>query len=199
MPYEVVVDEEYNARWNAPLLSLEIKVEQEKKVRKPFHIVESPDFEEEEDTKNLELVKDEQEEVPSKIVYEAFKNPESGETPKIQTVQKMPFNLTTEDKVVTVVLYVPRAIEDTLNIDDNFISIETKNGQLYQAEINPPFPLKSNPIIKSNPVSTTLIFIETEEDEKAPEPEEEKKQEVDMTLPDVIPDLKNPLIYELEP
>ena len=198
LPYEVVVDEEYNAKWKMPLLTLEIKVKQQEKVRIPFRI--NNDFEEEDIKEDLELSTEPQQEVPPDIVYEAFKDPNSEEKPKVQTVQKMQFNLTTEDKVVTIVMYVPRAVPETLNVDNNYISIETKNGQLYQAEINPPFPLKSDPIIKSNPVSTTLIFIESDEESKPQEAVvEEQKKDDDMTIPDVLPALKNRMIYELEP
>ncbi|KAK8888033.1 hypothetical protein M9Y10_039093 [Tritrichomonas musculus] len=196
LPYEVVVNDDYSAKWKPPLLTLEIKVKQEKKIRRPFLIHEE---EEEIDDKNLETFNEPQQEVPPDVVYEAFKDPNSDEKPKVQTIQKMQYNMTTEDKVVTIVLYVPRAVESTLVVDDNYISIETKNGQLYQAEIKPPFPLKSDPVIKCNPVSTTLIFIETDEEEKPAENVDDKKKEEDMAIPEELPPMKNKFIYELEP
>ena len=196
LPYEVVVNDDYSAKWKPPLLTLEIKVKQEKKIRRPFLIHEE---EEEINDKNLETDNEPQQEVPPDIVYEAFKDPNSDEKPKVQTIQKMQFNMTTEDKVVTIVLYVPRAVESTLVVDDNYISIETKSGQLYQAEIKPPFPLKSDPIIKCNPVSTTLIFIEDDDEEKSVESNEIKQNDVDMEIPEKLPPMKNKFIYELEP
>lgn len=197
LPYEVIVNDDYSAKWKAPLLTLDIKVKQEKKIRRPFLLHQE---EEEENDKGLEQISEPQQEVPSNVVYEAFKDPETDEKPKIQTIQKMQFHMTTEDKVVTIVLYVPRADENTLVIDDNFISIETKSGQLYQAEIKPPFPLKSDPIIKSNPVSTTLIFIEKDESEvHSQESQENAPHQPEIDLSNGIPPLKNVYIYELEP
>jgi hypothetical protein len=114
----------------------------------------------------------------------------------IQEVKEAKFTLTVEEQVVTVVLYVPRAQEDTLVIADNVISIQARGGQPYQATINPPFPLRSKPIVKINPVMLYLIFVEREDEEPdtaPPEPEPE------FDLAEEIPPLRNPYIFDLEP
>jgi hypothetical protein len=112
-------------------------------------------------------------------------------------VREMKFSLTTEEKVVTVVLYVPRAREETLTIEDNVISVATKTGQLYQARIAPPFPLLSKPVVRANPVMVYLIFIEG--NDEAPLQEEGPAPLEPFNLEDEIPPLMNPYIYELEP
>jgi hypothetical protein len=187
LPFNVQTNVDYSASWGQQLLTLRLRVRQPAITRRPFELHETPDSDD--DTPAVQAL----EEIAAEAAAPA---PAAASDPGPQVVKEMKFSLTTEEKVVTIVLYVPRAREETLAIEDNVISITTKNGQLHRARIEPPFPLLSKPVIKANPVMVYLIFIEGDDER----PQEEGPAPLEpFNLEDEIPPLKNPYIFELEP
>ncbi|KAH0793855.1 hypothetical protein GPJ56_002277 [Histomonas meleagridis] len=186
LPYEVMTNTDYSASWSQMVLTLKVRVKPEKIERKPFHI------------ENKEPSDDEQE-VPQSVIKEAVRMNEDSPSTVNNVKELKPkiakFNLTQEEKVITVSLYVPRAQEETLIVENNHISVHTKDGQIYEANLNLPFTLRSKPIIKANPVTLYLIFIEN--DEESENESTEESQTPEETTDEIK--LKNPFIYELEP
>jgi hypothetical protein len=188
LSHEVQSHLDYRATWGEQLLTLRLKVKEPSVIRKPFV---APEVAKSDSGSDDEAVIEAIQEVQA----EALATSETRVDGAVQEVKEAKFALTVEDQVVTVVLYVPRAIEETLVIEDGVISIQAKGGQLYRAAIEPPFPLRSRPIVKINPVMVYLIFVEreveAEPEQPAPEPEIDFGEE--------IPPLQNPFIFELEP
>lgn len=189
LPFEVLTNVEYSASFGEQVLTLRLKVKPEKVNRVPFQVKEEPPSDPEDVDNN-----DEQQEIVealAEVQAEALKEP----TEKV--VKKAKFSLTTEERVVTVVLYVPRAREDTLRIVDNHISVETRDGQTYECDINPPFPLRSVPVTRTNPVTMYLIFVERDEtaEPAAPAPD---AAPAENTAELETHELQNPHIFELD-
>ena len=181
LPFEVLTNVEYSASFSEQVLTLRLKVRPQAVERKPFRLAEPEPV----DSSDDEVPAPE----PAKEEPKREKNPAQGPV----DVKEARFSLTTEEKVVTIVLYVARAVEDTLRIDGNHIEVATKDGTIYQCDVNPPFPLKSKPVMKTNPVSIYLVFVEGD-DEPEPEAPVDEEPVEGQTM-----ELRNPLIFELEP
>ena len=195
LPFEVLTNIEYSASFAQQVLTLKLKVKQIKVERKPFQVKEEQNSESdgEEKNDNQEEIVDALKEVQQEALKEDRDEKKGGE----KVIKQAKFSLTTEEKVVTVVLYVPRAKEDSLRIDGNHISVETKDGQIYECDINPPFPLKSVPVMRTNPVTMYLIFVEKEDEEKPVQKQEEEKIE-EILEQETVRELQNPYIYDLD-
>lgn len=188
LPFEVLTNVEYSASFAEQVLTLRLKVKPEKVQRIPFQVKEEPPSDHESDPEP----EDDQHEIVealAEVQAAALKQP----TEKV--VKQAKFSLTTEERVVTVVLYVPRALEDTLRISGNHISVDTRDGQTYECDINPPFPLQSVPVTRTNPVTMYLIFVEGNKPQDEPAPAQEAAPE---PADDISGELQNPHIFELD-
>lgn len=193
LPFEVVTNADLKASWNAKnyILTLTLPVKAPKKIRKQF--IEPEDQKEDED----EVPKSKFEEVSTEVAQTETKEKEKKKS-KTNPIKEANFLLTTEEKVATVVLYIPKIDTETIIIEKGSeIFFSDRNGQKYHASLNPQFPLISVPIMKQVGFHLTLIFIE--EEEKPEQPEESKvedtKSEDSVNLPMI---LKNKYIFELE-
>jgi hypothetical protein len=188
LPCEVQSHLDYSASWGQQLLTLRLKAEELRVVKRPF--INPAPAKSDSDSDDHAIV-----EAIEEIRAEAIAAPEAAPESVVTEVKEAKFALTVEDEVVTVVLYVPRAKEETLLVEDGVISIQAKGGQWYRAAVNSPLPLRSTPIVKINPVMVYLIFVERETEPAPEEPEPEPEPE----LGDEIPPLRNPFIFDLEP
>lgn len=196
LPFEVVTNAELKASWNAKnyQLTLTLLVKAPHKVRKQF-IEPGQEHEEEEPEKPTSKI----EELSSEVTTEQTEKKPVEKKKKDNTIKEANFLLTFEEKVVTVVLYVPKIETETIRIENGIeLFFTDRAGQQYHAALNPPYPLHSVPIMKPVGFHLTLIFIE--EEEKPEEQEEPKEEEKKPGIPEDLPMiLKNKYIFELEP
>lgn len=194
LPFEVINDEDYSAKWAGTYITLNLKVKPPPKPKLTKEEIANFAGIELVDEKFIEETPDTEEVVDSgnmKVVDE-----ESG---KEQKTKEAMYYLSVDEKVVTVMLHVPYADEETLKIDGNNIYIKNKKGQSFEVTINPPFPLTTVPHVTVAPLYVKLIFTEDLEEEKT---EEEEKKEEGTPLKDMKSNpgyqLQNRYIFELE-
>jgi len=182
LPFEVDTAQDYKASWASPIIKLTLAVKSpDILVRKPFV---APTTNEEEEEQEITFNEEKMEDVA------ATKNED------ITEIKKAKFNLSVDEKVVTIILYVAYADVDSLRINDNRISICNKKGQEYEAYINPPFPLTSVRHVSANPVNVRLIFTE---DLEPLQPDIQPKHPLDDITADPQFEFKNKYVFELEP
>ncbi|EAY14009.1 hypothetical protein TVAG_478340 [Trichomonas vaginalis G3] len=193
LPFEVLLDD-MNAKWKAPILTVQLKV-------KPPPVKK---YTKEDVAKfaGFEVLSEEQiPELPETEVI--VQNGQMSVTKKEGENPPKPaqFYMSVDEAVVTVVLYFARAVEDSIKIEGNHISVSNESGQLYEVDINPPFPLKTLPHITITPIQVRLMYTENLNDKpetEEKEPTEEVKRLTDMKS-DPTYELQNAFIWELEP
>ena len=201
LPFEILNDEDYSAKWKDMAITLQLKVKPPKvNLTKEdiskfagITLVDEKEIEETPDT----------EEIVDQGVMKVTEETEEGT--KEQKTLAAKYYLSVDEKVVTVMLHVPYADAETLKIEGNDISIKSKKGQLYQVTINPPFPLTTAPHINVTPLYVKLIFTEDLEENEGDENAEnnEENPQDGTKLKDLKSNpgyqLRNKYIWEMEP
>lgn len=193
LPFEVLSEEDYSAKWKSPIITLRLRVKPPPLPKVPLEdnfmgikLIEET---------NVSPLIEETEETEEVIAEGEMKG--ISETGEPMEVKPAKFAMTVDEKILTVILYVSHAVESTLKVENNVISVKNKKGQEYSVEINPPFPLKTAPHIISNPVNMKLIFTEELEEKKKDTNQEDEKRE-EQKIPDPGYELTNTFIFELE-
>lgn len=193
LPFEILSEEDYSAKWKAPIITLQVKVKPPKV--KQYTKEDAARF------AGFEVVSTEElPELPETEVIVQNGQMTVSQTEGESQPKPAQFYMSVDEAVVTVVLYVAHAVEDSINIEGNHISVKNATGQVYEVDINPPFPLKTVPHITVTPLNVKLMYTENLEEaqEDAPNEEENSNRLAGMKS-DPTYELQNTFIWELEP
>lgn len=189
LPFEIFHEEDYKANWKAPVITLTVKVKPPPKQKEKLDfrqlgievldetvVDEIPETEELVEQGDVQLVEEDLSGEPTKTAK---------------------FAMLVDEKVCTILIYVPFSDPDSVVVEDNKISLKNKKNQNFELEVHPPFPLLTKPHVVWNPVNLKLIFTENLEEENKEEEDIAEKSKEDMQSNPAY-ELQNPFIFQLE-